>query len=244
MGNNNPSTGRSILVVDDDEAIRRALREYLELEGYAIREAASIEEARVSLELVSVDLVTLDLGLGSSNGLDLAREIKATSDIPIIMITAKADEIDKVVGLELGADDYVVKPFALREVLARVRTVLRRSKRHPSATAPAAGTHTTFSSFKLDEGAKVIRHESGERVDLTAAELVLLQAFLERPGRLLSRNDLLDLTNPNDNTAFDRSIDTLVSRLRKKLALHEDSPELIKTVRGLGYIFSAVVTRA
>ncbi len=198
------------------------------------------------LEKEAVNLITLDLNLGGEDGLALAREIRSKRDVPIIMITAKAGEIDRVVGLELGADDYIVKPFNLREVLARVRAVLRRYG--PPAVIPVSngpGNHECFrfGDWTLDVTSRELRPKSTTAVELTTAEFNLLELFVRRPARVLSRDTIMDLLKGQDWSPVDRSIDTLVGRLRKKIEPDSDAPSLIKTVRGVGYVFTADVVR-
>jgi DNA-binding response OmpR family regulator len=196
---------------------------------------------RLRLERETVSLITLDLNLGKENGLDLAREIRKTCDIPIIMLTGKGDAIDRVVGLEVGADDYLAKPFELRELLARVRAVLRRAQ--PVASATASGQRYMFADWIFDIDQRSLKRSGGEDQALTTAEFNLLEAFVKRPHRVLSRNDIMDLLKGHDWSPLDRSIDNLVARLRKKVERDPDRPTLIKTVRGVGYTFTAEVER-
>ncbi len=242
---NSPATIQ-ILVVDDDAEVRTLLKRCFELEGYQVSEAANGREMRTLLEATPVDLITLDLNLGGEDGLALARETRSQRTMPIIMVTGKDDPIDRVVGLELGADDYIVKPFHLREVLARVRAVLRRydaSEVGMPAHATASGRRTafTFDGFTLDAGSRELKTSSGDVVALTTAEFNLLHMFVLRPTRVLSRDSIMDLLKGHDWSPLDRSIDTLVGRLRKKMEQDVDNPRLIKTVRGVGYVFAAEV---
>jgi two-component system, OmpR family, torCAD operon response regulator TorR len=235
-------TGENILVVDDDERIRRLLTRYLGREGYLVREAGSVEEMRHCLAEALPSLVILDLMLPDGNGLTLAREIRARSDVPIIMLTGKSDTVDKVVGLEIGADDYVTKPFDQRELLARVRTVLRRAGT-PSGLH-AGGRHITsarFAGWCLDLLAHELRAPSGESVYLTSTQFELLAALVKHPNRVLSREEILDLVAGRDWSPMDRSIDVLVGKLRKKIEVDPKTPSLIKTVRGAGYKFTGKV---
>jgi DNA-binding response OmpR family regulator len=229
-----------LLVVDDDPKVRTLLRRCFEGEGFLVSAAKDGAELRACLERHAVDLITLDLTLGQENGLDLAREIRRQQNIPIIMLTGKGDAIDRVVGLELGADDYLVKPFELRELVARVRAVLRRAtgERSQSSTQRFA-----FEGWILDLDRRSLKREGGEDQDLTTSEYDLLVAFVKRPQRVLSRNDIMDLLKGHDWSPLDRSIDNLVARLRKKIEQDPEHPRLIKTVRGVGYTFSANVTR-
>jgi two-component system, OmpR family, response regulator len=242
----------TILVVDDEPEVRTLLRECLELENFRVIEAGDGAGLKRALATDSVDLVTLDLNLGGEDGLALAREIRATRNVPIVMVSGKGDTIDRVVGLELGADDYISKPFHLREVLARVRAVLRRYEVHAvAATAKGASaegaTPSTpsfaFEGWQLDLDRRELRSNAHGTVELTTAEFNLLVIFVQRPSRVLSRDDLMDLLKGHDWSPMDRSIDTLVARLRKKIERDSEAPKLVKTVRGVGYVFSASVTR-
>ena len=240
-------TPTCILVVDDDKDVRTLLRRCFELEGYTVGEAASGTELRTYMAAHAVSLITLDLKLGGDDGLALARELRAKQNVPIVMITGKDDPIDRVVGLELGADDYVTKPFHLREVLARVRAVLRRyenSVRWQSAAVPVASQPAfTFDGFTLKPAQRALENAAGQSVELTTAEFNMLQMFVERPSRVLSRDNIMDLLKGHEWSPLDRSIDSLVARLRKKIEADVDKPTLIKTVRGVGYVFAADVRR-
>lgn len=236
-----------ILVVDDDPEVRLLLRRCFELEGYSVAEAKDGAELRTSLHASAVGLITLDLKLGGEDGLSLAREVRSTHNVPIVMITGKDDPIDRVVGLELGADDYIVKPFHLREVLARVRAVLRRYEAAQPAKASAVATPDAssfaFEGFELRPARRELATASGQNVDLTTAEFNMLQMFVERPGRVLSRDNIMDFLKGHEWSPMDRSIDSLVARLRKKIEADSDNPRLIKTVRGVGYVFAGEVRR-
>jgi two-component system OmpR family response regulator len=231
-----------ILIVDDEPRVRTLLRRCLEGEGFAVSEAKDGAEMRRRLEREAVSLITLDLNLGAENGLDLAREIRKERNIPIIMLTGKGDAIDRVVGLEVGADDYLAKPFEMRELVARVRAVLRRAQ--PAERPSSAGQRYTFAGWTFDIDQRSLKRRDGAEQDLTTGEFNLLEAFVKRPHRVLSRDDIMDLLKGQDWSPLDRSIDNLVARLRKKVELDPDRPTLIKTVRGVGYTFSAHVERA
>jgi DNA-binding response OmpR family regulator len=243
-----PANKRHILVVDDEPPIRDLLRECFELDGFTVSEASSGAEAAATLASKAVDLVTLDLRLGGENGLEIARAIRATRNVPIVMITGKGDPIDRVVGLELGADDYIVKPFHVREVQARIRAVLRR---YGAQTAPTEATAVTtvarhryaFDGWVLDTDKRELKSEIGAVLDLTTAEFNMLVMFVERPSRVLSRDNMMDILKGHDWSPFDRSIDALIVRLRRKIERQPDTPRLIKTVRGVGYVFAAEVRR-
>jgi DNA-binding response OmpR family regulator len=237
-----------ILVVDDEAEVRALLRKCLEREGFQVVEAKDGAEMRASIERQPISLITLDLTLGGEDGLDLAREIRAKRNVPIIMITGKGDTIDRVVGLELGADDYITKPFQLREVLARVRAVLRRYGA-TEAQAPAAGQAASaherhaFADMVLDVTGRELSRVGGTLQELTTAEFNLLEIFVKRPHRVLSRDNIMDLLKGHEWSPVDRSIDALVGRLRKKIEADSDHPRLIKTVRGVGYAFTADAKR-
>jgi DNA-binding response OmpR family regulator len=225
-----------ILVVDDDVKVRTLLRRCFEGEGFIVSEAQDGTELRACLGRSPVSLITLDLNLGKENGLDLAREIRRERNIPIIMLTGKGDAIDRVVGLELGADDYLAKPFELRELLARVRAVLRRT----SAAEPAAAVEQiyAFEGWRLDVKRRSLSRENGKQQELTTSEFNLLEAFVKRPHHVLSRDDIMDILKGHDWSPLDRSIDNLIARLRKKIEQDPERPQLIKTVRGVGYTFA------
>ena len=241
MSSNEPH----ILVVDDEPEVRLLLRRCFEREGYTVSEAQNGEDLFQVLELGPVTLITLDLGLGGEDGLELARRVRARRNLPIVMISGKGDTIDRVVGLELGADDYITKPFHLREVLARVRAVLRRYEGMGASQASAEKTHdfVRFENWVLDTARRELRTLAGEEQELTTAEFNLLDIFVKRPGRVLSRDNIMDLLKGAEWSPVDRTIDNLVARLRKKIEVDPDAPHLIKTVRGVGYIFTGDVRR-
>ncbi len=238
-------TAEEILVVDDDPRVRDLLTRYLEGEGYKVASVEHGDAMRCHLTDNPVDLVILDLNLPGEDGLSLARELRAASDIAIIMVTGKGDPIDRVVGLEVGADDYIPKPFELREVLARIRAVLRRAaNRTTEAPTIEAGTPSGcigFAGWRFDPSKRELRNPNGEMVSLSTGEFDLLATFLQNPTRVLNRDQLLDQFRGQDWSPFDRSIDTQVGRLRKKIERDPGNPDLIKTVRGVGYVFSTDV---
>ena len=238
--------GIEILIIDDEPEIRQLLRTCFEREGYVVSEAGDAIGARTTLERGGVGLVTLDLTLGSDDGLILAREIRASGDVPIIMVSGKGDSVDRIVGLELGADDYISKPFVLREVLARVRAVLRRREAGKPVAAAANAQHEIFrfGEWTLDVTSRELKDATGIACELTTAEFNLLEMFVRRPQRVLSRDEIMDLLKGHDYSPFDRSIDALVSRLRKKIESDVSKPDQIKSVRGVGYMFAADVRRA
>jgi two-component system phosphate regulon response regulator OmpR len=237
-----------ILVVDDDPRIRTMLRRYLVEEGLRVSESADGNAMRAVLDSDPVDLVLLDLMMPGEDGLSLARHVRQHSDIPIIMLTGKGDLIDRVAGLEAGADDYIAKPFHLREVLARIRTVLRRGRTTaPAAPAEvaAAGDDDTlvFEGWQLDLVRRELQRPDGQVVPLTAGEFDLLRVFALNPNRVLARDRLMNLVKGQEWEAYDRAIDAQIVRLRKKIEADPANPTLIKTVRGAGYVFATVVTR-
>ena len=239
--------GATIVVVDDDPRIRALLRECLEGESWRVFEAGGRAELFALLEAEEVDLVTLDIGLGHENGLDLVREIRATRELGIVMVTGKGELIDTVVGLELGADDYVAKPVELRELVARLRAVLRRYGRgreagEPAPTAPRPVPEIAFGAWRLRPEARTLHGDGGEAVALSASEFDLLSLFLDNPDRALSRDAIMDSLKGRDWHPSDRVVDNLVAQLRKKLERPDRAP-LIGTVRGVGYRFSGDVTR-
>lgn len=234
-------TTKRILVVDDDAKIRTLLRRCFESDGYEVAEAEGSESVRAAFAEGDFDLVTLDLNLGAEDGLDIARELQREHDVPIFMVTGKDDVIDRVVGLELGADDYLTKPFHVREVLARVRSVLRRTaKRLPPAAASGevAELWQCLDGLRINFDAMQLLDREGRDCALTTSDFKLLAAFVGNPQRQLSRDRLMDLVNGSDWTPLDRTIDNQVARLRKKLERDPARPQLIKTVRGLGYMLT------
>jgi two-component system, OmpR family, response regulator len=239
---------RRILIVDDEEAVRLLLRDCFELEGFLVSEAASGAELTAKLD-ETPDLITLDLSLGGENGLELARQIRVRCNVPIVMITGKGDTIDRVVGLELGADDYITKPFHLREVLARVRAVLRRYEGSNAPTKSGTGVDIplgdrfAFEGWILDIAKRELKTDAGAVVELTTAEFNMLEMFVNRPARVLSRDNIMDLLKGHDWSPLDRSIDSLLVRVRRKIEPSPDTPRLIKTVRGIGYVFVADVRK-
>lgn len=237
-------TGRTeqILVVDDDVRIRQMLTTYFEDEGYRVTAVADGAAMREALQRQPVDIILLDLVLpGGEDGLMLAREVRARSDTPIIMLTGRDDVVDRIVGLEVGADDYIAKPFHLREVLARLRTVLRR--RQPAAPArPEPDETIRFDGWRLDLARRQLVTAAGNEIVLTTGEFDMLAVLARAPGRVLSRDVLMDLTHGRSLEAFDRTIDAQIARLRKKIEPDPRQPTLIKSVRGVGYVFTGKAT--
>jgi Response regulators consisting of a CheY-like receiver domain and a winged-helix DNA-binding domain len=232
-----------ILVVDDDAEVRHLLTRLLRENGYRASVARDGRELREALAAQPIDLIILDLMLPGQSGLDLCRELRSGSVIPIIMLTAKGEETDRIVGLEIGADDYLPKPFNPRELLARIRAVLRRAAARPDANQPIGGRLISFADYTLDTQRREVISQDGVVIDLSGGEYDLLLAFIEHPNRVLSREQLLELSRNRSAEPFDRSIDVQVSRLRRKLEAGEGAPPLIKTVRGAGYLFLPTVRR-
>ena len=233
-----------ILVVDDHREIRDLLARYLARHGLRVSVAESALKARRVLETSAIDLVVLDIMMPGEDGLALCRHLRATSGVPVIMLTAMAEDTDRVIGLEIGADDYVVKPFNPRELLARIKAVLRRANSLPQQRpAPDADT-IRFERWVFNVGRRELVGKDGVAIPLSTSEFLLLSALLRHPKMVLSRDQLLDLTRGRAAAAFDRSIDNQVSRLRKKIEADPKEPALIKTVWGGGYVFTADVERA
>ena len=234
-----------ILIVDDHREIRDLVSRALTKEGFRVSVAADGRAMRKLLGDSRIDLILLDLMLPGEDGLSLCRSLRAESGIPIIMLTAKGDEVDRVIGLEMGADDYLPKPFGSRELVARIRAVLRRSQEaSPPATSSERPKQYHFDRWRLDVGARELLRDDGVTLPLSTGEYDLLIVLVERPQRVLSRDQLLDLARGRAASALDRSIDTQVSRLRRKLEQDPGDPKIIKTVWGGGYIFTPVVSRA
>jgi two-component system OmpR family response regulator len=231
-----------LLLVDDERSIREPLAKYLEKQGFRVTQAGDAEAARTRLAAYAIDLVILDIMMPGEDGLSLTRHIRETSELPVILLTAKSEETDRIVGLEMGADDYVVKPFSPRELAARVKVILRRAATGSRQTAPESGSYG-FAGWVLKTGERALVDREGVSVPLSTGEYNLLLALVQRPRQVLTRDQLLDLTQGREAGAFDRAIDNQVSRLRKKIEEDARSPEIIKTVWGGGYTLAAEVTR-
>ncbi|MSO84893.1 MAG: response regulator [Rhodospirillales bacterium] len=231
-----------LLVVDDDREIRDLLARFLAKNGFRVTGARDGTEMASALAEWRIDLVILDLMLPGEDGLALCRKLRASSALPVLMLTAKGEEVDRIVGLEVGADDYLPKPFNPRELLARVRAILRRAGAGAAPRAPLAAYR--FAGFALDPSARRLTGPDGNEVTLTAGEYDLLVALVERAGRVLSRDQILDLTRGRAAGPFDRGVDIQISRLRHKIEANPDAPSLIKTVRGGGYVLAAPIERS
>jgi len=230
-----------LLVVDDDTELRNLLGDYLRKNGYRISLAADGNAMRKTLADNTIDLIVLDLMLPNEDGLVLCRNLRVHSNIPVIMLTAKGDETDRIIGLEMGADDYLPKPFNPRELLARIKSVLRRAHALPDSQEPKCGRYLQFAHWQLDTVTRNLVAKNGLVVALSGAEYRLLKIFLEHANRILSREQLLDMTQGKDAEPFDRSIDVQISRLRQRLGDDAKEPTIIKTVRGEGYIMATEV---
>jgi two-component system, OmpR family, response regulator len=231
-----------VLIVDDDREIRNLLADFLGQRGYRVDVAADGRAMFKLLEVGRFELVVLDVMLPGEDGLSLCRRIRTESDLPVILLTALAEETDRIIGLEMGADDYVVKPFSPRELHARIKAVLRRTQALPR-NHDDTGPTRVFDGWRLDVARREVRNPDGVLLPLTAGEFELLAAFADHPQRVLNRDQLLDLTKGRRAAAFDRSIDVQLSRLRRKIEEDPNEPTLIKTVRGGGYLFMPTVSR-
>lgn len=231
---------QEVLVVDDDGQILALVAKFLRANGFRVHTARNGPEMTEALRHAAIDLIVLDLMLPGRNGLDLCRDLRRTSVVPVIMLTAKGEETDRIIGLEVGADDYLPKPFNPRELLARINAVLRRVRGNGHGATDRSGRALTFAGWHLDTLKRELTDPKGIVVDLSTGEYDLLIAFLEAPQRVLSREFLLDAARNRTSDSFDRTIDVQVSRLRRKL---NGTDDLIKTVRGAGYLFAADVAR-
>jgi two-component system, OmpR family, response regulator len=232
------SRTQRIVVVDDEAAARDMVGDYLRMHGYAVSLCDGGTGLRDEIARQRPDLIVLDLNMPKEDGLSIIRDLKQKLDIPVIMLTATASPIDRVVGLELGADDYLAKPCELRELLARIRSVLRRAARPAAAAAAPAKNLVRFGTKWLDLDVRSLRDEEDNEHPLTASEYNLLRAFAENPKRVLSRERLLELANARDAEAFDRAVDIRIMRIRRKIEPDPAHPRVIRTVRGGGYLFS------
>lgn len=235
------TTPDHILIVDDDAEIRTLLSEYLQRNGYRVSAVADGRRMWAALEPKRPDLIVLDLMLPGEDGLTLCRNLRARSSVPVIMLTARGEETDRIVGLEMGADDYLAKPFNPRELLARVKSILRRSRSLPENLEPEETRTMRFAGWTLDIEKRHLISPGKVVVPLSGVEFKLLRVFLSHPNSVLTRDQLMDLMMSRDAAPFDRAIDVQVSRLRHRLGEDAKEPSLIKTVRGEGYVLSAHV---
>ena len=234
-----PAMTQRVLIVDDDAVIRETTEDYLSEQGYEVSQAADGAQMRAAFSAGVPHLVLLDLNLPGEDGLSLTRWLRANHDVGIIMVTGAGEVIDRVVGLEVGADDYLGKPFDLRELLARVKSVLRRTSSKPAAAAGKAGERVKVGRCQLDLATHQLTDEKGAEIPITGMEFDLLRVFVEHANRVLSRDQLLTLTRNREWEPFDRSIDIRIARLRRKIEADPEKPAAIRTVRGAGYMFVA-----
>jgi DNA-binding response OmpR family regulator len=230
-------TSGTLLVVDDDDGVRGLLCDYFSQQGFEVRQAVSATQARELLAEALPQLVFVDVGLPGEDGLSLARHIREQFDLPIVMVSGAGDPLDRIIGLEVGADDYVSKPFEPRELLARVKGILRRYQRPAEPLSDDAPRTARIPGFELDLASRRVFRADGLELTLTRMEFDLLQVLVEHPNRVLSRDQLLNLTQNRDWDPYDRSIDIRIARLRRKLDEPPDNPQLIRTIRGVGYMF-------
>ena len=242
MLNNSPNKPIRVLVVDDDPQIRSMLRRYLEDNGYLVDTAEGGSAMSRVLDRKNTDLIVLDVMMPGEDGISLCRRVRSVSAIPIILLTAVSNETDRIIGLEVGADDYLAKPFNPRELLARMRAVLRRSTGSLSPPVPEILQVGIFENWRIDIRKRTLANAEGKLVELTSNEFDLLCVFVQKPQTLLSRDRLLELIHGKHSNQLYRSIDVQISRLRRKIELDPDAPQLIKTMRSEGYMFAAPVT--
>ena len=228
----------NILVVEDDRETRTLIAKYLRNNACNVTTVSDGREMSRALADHRVDLIILDVMLPGEDGLSLCRKVRSEAQTPIIMLTARGEDVDRIVGLEMGADDYLPKPFNPRELLARINAVLRRQAAAQAASSVGGAPTLIFEGWRIDLRLRELRNPEGARVAVTSAEFDLLRTFCERPGRVLSRDSLLDLTQGRNTGSFERSIDVLVSRIRRKIEPNPQDPTLIKTVRSGGYLFT------
>ena len=244
------SQGQHIAIVDDEAPAREMVGDYLKMHGFTVTLCDGGKSLREAIESSVPDLVVLDLNMPEEDGLSIVRDLKSRINIPVIMLTATASPIDRVVGLELGADDYIAKPCELRELMARIRSVLRRSAPARAATPDAAAAKAAkdqlvrFGTKWLDLEAQALRDDEGNEHPLTASEFGLLKVFAANPKRVLSRERLLELANARDSEAFDRAVDLRIMRIRRKIEIDPTKPAVIRTIRGGGYLFSPAGDKA
>jgi two-component system OmpR family response regulator len=233
------STAAHILVVEDEAEIAELLRRYLSTQGYQVSTAGGGAAMRTVMASAEIDLVLLDLGLPGEDGLELMRTLRQQSTVAVIVVTGRGEPVDRIVGLEVGADDYVAKPFDVRELAARVRSVLRRTLECRAPASIDRADVFRFAGWALDLGARELTSPSGKPVELTTGEFDLLAAMVKSPGKVFSRDELLEATRNRSGGPFDRTIDVQVGRLRRKLEADPQNPQLIKSVRGAGYVLTS-----
>jgi DNA-binding response OmpR family regulator len=232
-----------IVIVDDDEPLRSRLAAYLAAEGYRVTTAAGAAEFRDIIGRERVDLALVDITMPGEDGLSLTRFLRERSEIGVVILTGKGDPVDRAIGLEVGADDYIAKPFHLRELLARVRSVLRRTKTRADREGAEGAPVVRFAGWRLDLAKRTLTSARGKAVPLTTAEFQLLAAFVANPNQVLERDRLLELVAGRKWQPFDRTIDQHISRVRRKIERDPKRPELIKSIRGQGYLFAAQIER-
>ncbi|PIQ52025.1 MAG: DNA-binding response regulator [Comamonadaceae bacterium CG12_big_fil_rev_8_21_14_0_65_59_15] len=231
-----------ILIVDDEPDIRRLLVDYLARNGFEALAAADGRTMWQQLQQHAVDLLVLDLMLPGTDGLTLCRDLRAKSNLPVIMLTARGEETDRILGIEMGADDYLVKPFNPRELLARIKSILRRTRALPPNLQPESSRYLCFAGWCLDTAERVLCTAGGVVTPLSGGEFRLLRVLLEHPNRVVTRDQLMERIHGREAEAYDRAIDVQVSRLRQRLGDDSREPQLIKTVRGEGYVLASAVT--
>lgn len=232
--------GKQILIVDDDQEIRELLQEYMARAGFDVITAAEGRAMYSQLEHNQPDLIILDVMMPGDDGFSLCQQIRRSSQVPIIMLTAASDEADRVIGLELGADDYIAKPFSPRELMARIKALLRRAEfRQP---VKESGRRIRFADWSLDTLSQQLVNDDGSQMDLTGSDFILLSLFLQHPGQVLDRDTISDATRGRETLPMERGIDVQISRLRQKLGDNGKSPRIIKTIRGSGYMLIAEVS--
>ncbi|GAB4404912.1 MAG: response regulator [Rhodoferax sp.] len=232
-----------ILIVDDEPEIRRLLVDYLQRNGFEALAAADGRAMWTVLRQHAVDLLVLDLMLPGTDGLTLCRDLRAQSNLPVIMLTARGEETDRILGIEMGADDYLVKPFSPRELLARIKSVLRRTRALPPNLQPESSRYWVFCGWCLDTAERVLTAPDGVLTPLSGGEYRLLRELLDHPNRVITRDQLMERLHGREAEAYDRAIDVQVSRLRQRLRDDSREPQIIKTVRGEGYVLACAVTR-
>lgn len=235
------ATPDRILIVDDDPEIRRLLADYLAKNGFDAYTARDGREMREALERHAIDFVVLDLNLPDADGLALCRKLRVDSDLPVLMLTARGEETDRIIGIEMGADDYLVKPFSPRELLARIKSILRRTRTVPRNLRPEIHRCLAFSGWTLDTATRVLKAPDGVVIPLSGGEYRLLRLLLEHPNRVLHRDQLTELIHGREAEPYDRAVDVQVSRLRRRLRDERAEPQLIRTVRGEGYVLATDV---